>query len=1114
MPKRFVIPFTILVALGCSLFFPLFSWAGFQDSVNAYISQIKKDVSELEEPNSKERITGIYTRILTNLEALFLAIQNYEREMDRKLEEDPDADLPPINIGNTLMERRIEVEKLFEETMERAKSVFGEVQDWWKLASKSDIMLINNVAKMTIKINRRVSAPEITDLADFDEIQDAKDMKSFLKAREEVYYQKNQKLKEWRNWMDKELKPLQTELVLVSQAAAKEKEIKRYVRSMMRRLRKKRERLRRERDTKTKGEGKKERERPYEVIPPRQVKLEEGEDLGKVRLELIRRISSLLSEYQRRFERIKKEILSKDGYEYKFDLSIGRTASVGSMPEFDVSSMGIRELRSCKKKRKFRDYRPLLQRAKSEMEELLREYELKVVPLVSKLKGLGESYPQAERFLGEVQLAIESLDFYITDGYRADLKAFNEFQTACRAEYARRYSMLMAVLSHLRTRYQNILNEQGYILKTIYGYRKVLGSATFPVRMSALQHLQRRVKEMYEKGQGRKVPGFLSAVYHDWAKAYKVIYEVNQHRSLVQARMQDLRTFWSERNPQVRKDYEDLRSIDDRVRTFLDYVKRRYSANYNRILTRIEKLGLGADGGESMLMLALHEIRRFYTQGLPVVSALNTALKEACLANDYTNLVSVQKRLMKTDGDLLADWLPVSYDQSGNPVAAAYAYEDVQKFCSAQEKKRQEETQDVKRPVSYAYDWYDYEPYDVRINGRTYRGQVGDVFLSPQDLLDGEVEISFRIRKTKGVDKMAYSTDGRRTWKGLSISDNPSFSFRPRDGQTYSVYVKFWLDTGQEQEFHLLPYRLVFLEQSYQQQILEVLRSLSEAYEQESLAGLRGYICPDFLGGRSFLERGLRLDFDLFDDIRLKLFVNRIEKRGRYFVCEVHWEKTQVVNKTGKEQRTTGNTTFLFGLDGSKVRLCGMRGNLMFATLSPEIAQASGLPPATVDKIRQAYRKRNPVQPGAGEVLEDGGVEDDTSQSSSSTSLEVNTASIVFPNDNSNNPTIDFTSSGFNVGTPDFEVEINIFFQVPGSSATIQQVNATFDELTQAPESGYSVAAPTMGGMNTGDVFAFITDEGLYGKVEVVNWSDDGTNIHLTLKWAVQPDGSRNLTTD
>jgi hypothetical protein len=199
----------------------------------------------------------------------------------------------------------------------------------------------------------------------------------------------------------------------------------------------------------------------------------------------------------------------------------------------------------------------------------------------------------------------------------------------------------------------------------------------------------------------------------------------------------------------------------------------------------------------------------------------------------------------------------------------------------------------------------------------------------------------------------------------------------------------------------------------FTQLVAESVKNLADSYEAKNFAAFSRLVSDDFLGNKAFLEDGVRMDFDLFSDIRLKIYINRIEKSGGYFVADTKWDKQQSVKKTGQQQSTSGRTTMVFALEEGKMRIKNLRGNLIYATLSPEIAQSSGLPSSTVDQIRTANEDRNPVQPGAGTTEDAGG----TSSGSSSSTSTTKSLRVTSPNGGENwaqssTQDITWTSSG------------------------------------------------------------------------------------------------------
>jgi hypothetical protein len=264
-------------------------------------------------------------------------------------------------------------------------------------------------------------------------------------------------------------------------------------------------------------------------------------------------------------------------------------------------------------------------------------------------------------------------------------------------------------------------------------------------------------------------------------------------------------------------------------------------------------------------------------------------------------------------------------------------------------------------------------------------------------------------------------------------------------------------------------------------------------------------ISQEFLGNKTYMEEGVRFDFDMFTDIRLKIFINRIEKRAGMFVAETKWDKTQMVRKTGQQQRTSGQTVMMFVLEDGRMKIKNLRGNLIYATLSPEIAEASGLNQTVVEEIRVARDDRNPIQPGAGQTEESGGL--------NPVSSSINTRSLTVVINSGFTEGVDL-SSGTQVGSGagDFDLEfVEMFF--PSGSTKIENVTGTYTygSLVTAPDvvDGGGQPGPT------GTLFLMQTNEGYFAKVYVVSAVENvpGAQSTVTIQFAVQTDGSRNLKT-
>lgn len=396
---------------------------------------------------------------------------------------------------------------------------------------------------------------------------------------------------------------------------------------------------------------------------------------------------------------------------------------------------------------------------------------------------------------------------------------------------------------------------------------------------------------------------------------------------------------------------------------------------------------------------------------------------------------------------------------------------------------------------------------DVRLNTRAVTGLERQITVSRDELDNGRIRVTARLSEIEGVEAMLLSLDNGRTWDEMKVARDIGFEFLPAAGQRYEFVLRLKRGPGKDDVYMKLLQDawLVYENVDYNQLVLNAVKELAEAYEAQSAAAFGQLISRDYLGNRAFLEEGVRFDFDMFSAIQLKIFVNRIDVRKGFATVETKWDKKQIPRSTGQQQTTTGRTTMTFVPEDGVMKISNMRGNLLYATLSPEIAEASGLSQTVVDQIRTARDERTAVQPGAGDTEDSGGI--------SGGSISVQTASItadtVPPSD-----AIDFENGAQSEppsGSSDLGFEGALLWSQ--NTSTIQEVGASFSGLTTAPTSGYVA----FGGeaIVVGKVYAFMTTEGLYGKMEITGSTDlGGGTFKTTIRYAVQSNGTTNLRTN
>lgn len=554
----------------------------------------------------------------------------------------------------------------------------------------------------------------------------------------------------------------------------------------------------------------------------------------------------------------------------------------------------------------------------------------------------------------------------------------------------------------------------------------------------------------------------------------------------------------------------------------------KYSEQYWQYQTNVhieELMKVGNIEGNAYFMAdSINEFQEF----LPKIDDINRRVRELFSGKTYSEsarkMVTIVAEL-NSDSAFLRDWLKTVQliGEDGKPVRiymvtsketravmeAAVKKErdqrDAEDAARAQEEKRKQEEERKKREKDDA-EQSGYRLYNPRINTMAVPNISGEIVLLSSDLKNDTVELTAGLDNMYGVVKMLASEDGR-VFQEIATNRDIRYSFRPVSERRYEPVIKLKMDDGTEKAlpFFTQGQILVYRNIDINRLVVEAVKKIADAYEGSNVAAFAEMISMDFLGNKTFLEEGVRFDFDMFSNIRLKIFINRIERRAGMFVCETKWDKTQMVRKTGQQQRTSGQTTFMFVLEDGRMKIKNLRGNLIYATLSPEIAESSGLNQKIVEEIRVAQIARDPVQPGAGQTEESGGVGVQASP--------INTRSLTITVNSGFTEGVDL-SSGTQVlsGTGDFDIEfVDLFFA--SGSTKLQNVTGsyTYSSLTTAPD--VADASPVTGA--TGTLILVQTNEGYYAKVYVVSAVETvpGATSVVTINFAVQPDGSRNLKT-
>jgi len=250
------------------------------------------------------------------------------------------------------------------------------------------------------------------------------------------------------------------------------------------------------------------------------------------------------------------------------------------------------------------------------------------------------------------------------------------------------------------------------------------------------------------------------------------------------------------------------------------------------------------------------------------------------------------------------------------------------------------------------------------------------IVLYEADLEGGEICVFGELQGDLGkIQKVEVSWNGGRSWSRIPIDNFINTSLRPQEGKSYELRLRYEDIEGKtwEASSNNRP-EIVYKGRYSDEEALDVLRSLVEAYKRKSASGFMKHVSPDYRGSRSDLENGVLLDFERFKDIQIDYSLKNFIQMGKETYLQVKWQKTQTPVSDGSIQTTEGTTDLTFAA-ASELRLVLLRGDLLFATLSPEIAEESGKDSTTVAQIQEVKNSGGASQPGAGVSVAGGSVD-------------------------------------------------------------------------------------------------------------------------------------------
>ncbi|HNV86610.1 MAG TPA: hypothetical protein PKL97_06555 [Candidatus Omnitrophota bacterium] len=408
----------------------------------------------------------------------------------------------------------------------------------------------------------------------------------------------------------------------------------------------------------------------------------------------------------------------------------------------------------------------------------------------------------------------------------------------------------------------------------------------------------------------------------------------------------------------------------------------------------------------------------------------------------------------------------------------------------------------------------DYTVRNVFLNGKSFGNLSGEAVLARDDLKGGRIELNGGLSTMHRVEKLAISDDGGATWHDLKREQGFAYSFNPVAEKRYEFILKIWVEGASPVELRIFNNLsgVVFRDIDYTKLVLDAVKNISDAYEKQNIGLFSEYISRDFAANRSALEEGVRFDFQMFAEIRLSLYINRIERRGDLFIVDIKWDKTQTPRKQGEQQKTSGQTTFTFIYEDGKMKIRNLRGSLIYATLSPEMAEASGLGQKAVEEIRKAREEGKPVQPGS-ETPEAGGGKAVSKIQTGSFTLS---AKSFAHGDDPVDSFIFSTASVVHESMANFSGDFRRrdgFVEPNASGGILDLGSMTLNSVSDVPTSGYQGAFSVSAA--PGHSYAVKLSNGTYAVVEVTSETcDPHTTCTTQCRYKYQPDGTPSMKSD
>lgn len=226
------------------------------------------------------------------------------------------------------------------------------------------------------------------------------------------------------------------------------------------------------------------------------------------------------------------------------------------------------------------------------------------------------------------------------------------------------------------------------------------------------------------------------------------------------------------------------------------------------------------------------------------------------------------------------------------------------------------------------------------LNGVSY-DELGDkVVLYADALENGQAVLRGKAATSvSAVGAVQVSRDNKTTWEKAKRSPDGTFEYlwRPETGASYTLYVKIIDTTGKTNDIEATRKIVTLSDRSIRSLITAALEKLAASYMAEDPRAFMALVSENYAADSTILDRAIRKDFNLFDNLSLSISLTAATSGGGGKVfAPVSYRRSLVSTKTGKAITDSGSTEFVFSIEGEAAKVFSMKQPLLFGLSDAE----------------------------------------------------------------------------------------------------------------------------------------------------------------------------------